>query len=261
MKNKSLSIRLVAVLSAAMLGAGLAAGCGNGNTVVQESDNTQTETTDEDEAEVVTDNDSTGSDSSTASGTNRQEENDPNFNHGHSISETSPGRPNEIQRSYEVVVHDSNEALEYLEHCVSSKGSEFTYELTDTSDDDPGAYMWYRFNLSYYGEVIDGAEFTVLAFTDGTIVEGWHPALSNTVEDKANAQDPDDILQLYINSSGDNRKYVYQNSGYLSTGKSDTVFRYVYTYRYDCGDVLENITLKLDAITGEMVGYQPDAIS
>jgi hypothetical protein len=43
--------------------------------------------------------------------------------------------------------------------------------------------------------------------------------------------------------------------------RKDSVFRYVYTYRYDCGRVLDNITLVLDAETGEMVGFAPDAIS
>ena len=265
MKNKSISKHLAAVIAAAMLGAALAAGCGNSNAAIQVDTVTETEASEENgdigSVDDATDADSNGSDSSSVSGTGTQDESDPDFNHGHSISETeSSERSREIMRSYDVVIHDSAEALEYLEGCVPSEGTGFTYELTDTSDDDPGAYMWYEFCLSYDDTVIDGTGFTVLAFTDGTIVEGFPEFLTYTAADKSNALSAEDVLQLYMDERGDNRQYIYKGSGYICAGRNDNVFHYAYTYRYDCGHVLENITLVLDAETGEVLGYRPDAI-
>ena len=267
MKNKSLSIRLATVLSAAMLGAGLAAGCGNGK--VTEPEDTVIDSVDDSEAagtaDVDTDADAGDGENAGSKGTGSTpavDENDPNFNHGYSISEVgTERRPDEIKRSKDVVIHDSTEAQEYLESCVPSDGSGFTYMLTDTSDDDPGAFMWYEFQLSYGGEIVENTDFTVIAFNDGTIVEGWPEYLTYTVVDNSNALSPDDALQVYAAANGDTRPYVYKQSGYKCVSRKDSVVRYVYTYRYDCGQVLDNITLTLDAETGEMVGFAPDAIS
>ncbi len=261
MKNRSLSIRLAAVLSAAMLGAGLAAGCGNGNVTAPEDTEIDPFDDSEDGADTDIVDDDTVDDGAGSGAAPTVDENDPNFNHGYSISELGmERRPNEITRSKDVVIHDSTEALEYLESCVPSEGTGFTYELTDTSDDDPGAYMWYEFCLSYDDTVIDGTGFTVLAFTDGTIVEGFPEFLTYTAADKSNALSAEDVLQLYMDERGDNRQYIYKGSGYICAGRNDNVFHYAYTYRYDCGHVLENITLVLDAETGEVLGYRPDAI-
>ena len=261
MKNKSLSIRLAAVLSAAMLGAGLVAGCGNGNVTAPEDTEIDSFDDSEDGADTDIVDDDTVDDGAGSGAAPTVDENDPNFNHGYSISELgTERRPNEITRSKDVVIHDSTEALEYLESCVPSDGTGFTYEITDTSDDDPGAYMWYEFCLSYDDTVIDGTGFTVLAFTDGTIVEGFPEFLTYTAADKSNALSAEDVLQLYMDERGDNRQYIYKGSGYICAGRNDNVFHYAYTYRYDCGHVLENITLVLDAETGEVLGYRPDAI-
>ena len=261
MKNRSLSIRLAAVLSAAMLGAGLAAGCGNGNVTAPEDTEIDSFDDSEDGGDTDIVDDGTVDDGAGSEKTPTVDENDPNFNHGYSISEVgTERRPDEITRSKDVVIHDSAEALEYLEGCVPSEGTGFTYELTDTSDDDPGAYMWYEFCLSYDDTVIDGTGFKVLAFTDGTIVEGFPEFLTYTAADKSNALSAEDVLQLYMDERGDNRQYIYKGSGYICAGRNDNVFHYAYTYRYDCGHVLENITLVLDAETGEVLGYRPDAI-
>lgn len=261
MKNKSISKRLAAVISAAMLGAALAAGCGNGNVTAPEDTEIDSFDDSEDGADTDIVDDDTVDDGAGSGAAPTVDENDPNFNHGYSISELgTERRPNEITRSKDVVIHDSTEALEYLESCVPSDGTGFTYELTDTSDDDPGAFMWYEFCLSYDDTVIDGTGFTVLAFTDGTIVEGFPEFLTYTAADKSNALSAEDVLQLYMDESGDNRQYIYKGSGYICAGRNDNVFHYAYTYRYDCGHVLENITLVLDAETGEVLGYRPDAI-
>ena len=261
MKNRSLSIRLAAVLSAAMLGAGLAAGCGSGNVTAPEDTEIDYFDDSEDGADTDIADDDTVEDGAGSGAAPTVDENDPNFNHGYSISELgTERRPNEITRSKDVVIHDSTEALEYLESCVPSDGTGFTYEITDTSDDDPGAFMWYEISLSYDGEIVENTEFTVLAFNDGTVVEGWPEYLNYTVTDKSNAMSPEDALQTYAAAYGDTRPYVYKTSGYKCVSRKDTVFRYVYTYRYDCGQVLDNITLVLDAETGEMVGFAPDAI-
>ena len=261
MKNRSLSIRLAAVLSAAMLGAGLVAGCGNGNVTAPEDTEIDSFDDSEDGGDTDIVDDGIVDDGAGSEKTPTVDENDPNFNHGYSISEVgTERRPDEITRSKDVVIHDSTEALEYLESCVPSDGTGFTYEITDTSDDDPGAYMWYEFCLSYDDTVIDGTGFTVLAFTDGTIVEGFPEFLTYTAADKSNALSAEDVLQLYMDERGDNRQYIYKGSGYICAGRNDNVFHYAYTYRYDCGHVLENITLVLDAETGEVLGYRPDAI-
>ena len=119
MKNKSLSIRLAAVLSAAMLGAGLAAGCGNGNVTAPEDTEIDPFDDSEDGADTDIVDDDTVDDGAGSGAAPTVDENDPNFNHGYSISELGTERmPNEITRSKDVVIHDSTEALEYLESCV-----------------------------------------------------------------------------------------------------------------------------------------------
>ena len=163
-----------------------------------------------------------------------QDANSSNFNHGHSIDEAGGDRFREIDRSYDLVIHDSNEAKDYLLDNIQPQDSKISLKLTDTSDDDPGAYMWYEFTVYYDNIIVEGANFTVIAFTDGSIIEGR--------------------TEVY-----DDRDYDYVDEYYYFSGGFDEC-PYVYVYRHDSTDVLDCITLTLNAKTGERVGYRPDAI-
>ena len=110
------------------------------------------------------------------------------FNHGYSISQASTDRPYEIKRSDDVLTN-KDQALEYLKTCVELPGKDFEFVLTDTSENDPGAYMWYEFTLSYKDFIVMNAEFTVITFTDGTVCEGRSPVLTCTFADPTDVID------------------------------------------------------------------------
>ena len=190
----------------------------------------------------------------------KQDKNKADINHGHSISETAAERPREIKRSYDVI-YTADEALEFLKKCVQLQSDDYTFKLSDTSDDDPGAYMWYDFTVYYKGTAVDNSAFTVIAFTDGTIAEGREEFLTCTMADKSKVLSKDKALSQYKEKTNDKRKYKYKDAYYFFSGKAYSVCPYVYVYRYDCGDILENCTLLIDAETGERVGIWPDAIS
>ena len=255
MKNKSLSIRLAAVLSATLLGAGLAAGCGTDKATTQEDEVIENDVVDDSE-DADTANVDTDDENETSPIINA-----PDFNHGYSISVRQEKGYDEIARSYETVIHDSDEALAYLEKLVPSQGTEFTYELTDTSDDDPGAYMWYKFIACYKGIEVENAEFTVIAFTDGTIAEGRTEFLTCSFADKSEALGRKKALSLYAESTGDKKKYKYKGARYFFSGKGNIECPYVYLYRYNSGTMFENCTLIINAATGELIGKWADAIS
>ena len=181
------------------------------------------------------------------------------FNHGHSISESSTDRPYEIKRSDDVLTN-KEQALEYLKNCVELPGQDFDFVLTDTSENDPGAYMWYQFNLSYKDIVVMNGEFCVITFTDGTICEGRSPVLTCTFADPADVIDKDEALRIYAENNKDDRDYKYLENLYYFSGKGNIECRYVYKFKYDCGDYFENNTILINAKTGELVGSWPDAI-
>ena len=182
------------------------------------------------------------------------------INHGHSITETANNRPHEIRRSDEVIM-DQNEALKFLEDTTSLPDSDMRFMLGETSDDDPGAYLWYRFYIYKNDICIMNKGFDVIAFTDGTICEGRREVLScRTFADPGDMMSPDEALKKYKQKSGDDRDFFYafnQNYYYLSKSNECVL---TYMYRYDCGKVLENYTLLINAITGEEFGGWPDAI-
>jgi len=181
------------------------------------------------------------------------------FNHGYSISEASTGRPYEIKRSDEVLTN-KDQALEYLKTCVELPGKDFEFVLTDTSDNDPGAYMWYEFTLSYKDFIVMNAEFTVITFTDGTICEGRSPVLTCTFADPTDVIDKDEALKIYAGNYKDDREYKYLEKLYYFSGKGNNECPFVYKFKYDCGNDLENNTILINAKTGDMVGCWPDAI-
>ncbi|SCW26520.1 hypothetical protein SAMN02910456_00097 [Ruminococcaceae bacterium YRB3002] len=183
------------------------------------------------------------------------------LNHGHSITETSDERPYEIRRSGDVIM-DQFEAQEYLEDTVTLPDKDMRFMLDETSNDDPGAYLWYRFHIYKNDICIITEDFNVIAFTDGTICEGRTDVLTcNNFADPDNMIGPDAALEIYKQKSGDDRAFAYCfNHNYHYQVKNNECIL-TYMYRYDAGHVEENYTLLLDAITGERVGGWPDAIS
>lgn len=233
-RNKCL--RSIAIILAA---AALLSGCNakdTGSSSSMTSDNTSGSSEEEQETEIT--------------GT---------FNHGHSITDASTDRPYEIKRSDDVLTNDFM-ALEYLTDCVELPGEDFEFVLTDTSENDLGAYMWYKFNVSYKGILVMNGEFTVITFTDGTICEGRSQVLTCTFADPDDVIDRDEALRIYANENKDDRDYKYIEDLYCFTGKGNTECKYVYKFKYDCGNLSKNNTILLNAKTGEMVGCWPDAI-
>ena len=185
-------------------------------------------------------------------------EESPDFNHGHTISEAGTDRPREVDRSYDLIIHDEDEALAYLKDCLGSLDSKIDFVLTDTSENDPGAYMWYEFTPTYDSIKVNGAQFRVVAFTDGSLVEGRPEVFTASFSDRSSLLGSDEALKLFNEQYNDKREYKYQDEYYIYGG-GDSV-RYVYVYRFENGKVLENTTLGVDATTGDMVMYRPDAI-
>ena len=181
------------------------------------------------------------------------------FNHGYSISQASTDRPYEIKRSDDVLTN-KDQALEYLNTCVELPGKDFKFVLTDTSENDPGAYMWYEFTLRYKDFIVMNAEFTIITFTDGTVCEGRSPVLTCTFADPTDVIDKDEALKIYAGNYKDDREYKYLEKLYYFSGKGNNECPFVYKFKYDCGNVLENNTILINAKTGEMVGCWPDAI-
>ena len=181
------------------------------------------------------------------------------FNHGYSISEASTDRPYEIKRSDDVFTN-KDQALEYLKTCVELPGKDFEFVLTDTSENDPGAYMWYEFTLSYKDFIVMNAEFMVITFTDGTICEGRSPVLTCTFADPTDVIDKDEALKIYAGNYKDDREYKYLEKLYYFSGKGNNECPFAYKFKYDCGNDLKNNTILINAKTGDMVGCWPDAI-
>ena len=236
---------LVRSLAAALAAAAILSGCNTDNTAP--SSLTTTVDTTESTIEESTTEEST----SKTSGI---------INHGHSITEDSSYRKNLIDRS-DVVLTNQDEALEYLETCVERPGEDFKFVLTDTSENDPGAYMWYEFTVSYKDIFVMNSEFKVITFTDGTLCEGNPSVFACIFADSDDVINTDEALKIYAEEYIDDRDYVYLENIYYFRGKANTECMFLYKYKYDCGKFDENNTILLDAKTGEMVGCWPDAIT
>ena len=180
-------------------------------------------------------------------------------NHGHSITERTEPDFNEMLRSDEVL-YDGDEAYDFLmDNIIYPEREPYTFQLTDSSMNDPGAYLWYDFTPFYNNIPVVGAEFRVITFNDGTILEGYEGFFRIVPDDLSNIKTHDEILEIYNKQSNDANDYRFFDEYYLYQ-KGGQSCPYVYVYRYDCGDVLRNTTLTLNAETGEMLGFRPDAI-
>lgn len=192
-------------------------------------------------------------------GTSDVETSSSNVNHGYSITVRTEPDPKEILRSDEVL-HGEFEASDFLLDNINYPENEpYSFSATASSVNDPGAYLWYDFTVFYNNIPIEGSEFKVITFNDGTIIEGDEGLFRAIPADLSGIKTPDEILEVYAKQNNDDRDYKYQNAHYYYKRRSGEC-PYVYVYRYDCGKVLENITLTLNAETGELLGYRPDAI-
>ena len=122
--------------------------------------------------------------------------------------------------------------------------------------------MWYGFYIYKNDICIFNNRFDVVAFTDGTICEGREEVLRcTTFADPADMISPDEALAIYKQTSGDSHDLNYTfNINYQYNRKANACIL-TYMYRHDDSRISENYTLLLDAVTSEMVGYRPDAIS
>ena len=181
-------------------------------------------------------------------------------NHGHSIKEASGPRPDEIRRSDDLVM-DQDEALKYLEDSVALPDSDMRFLFAESSDNDPGAYMWYGFYIYKDNICINNRRFDVIAFTDGTVCTGKEDVLScgafASPEDEIG---PDEALERYKQSPGsaDHRDYHYAFNRNYNYQRMTNECILTYMYRYECGIPSENYTLILDAVSGEFMGRFPD---
>lgn len=173
------------------------------------------------------------------------------INHGHSISETTSPRDREISRTSDVIL-SSEEALKYLKDNVKLNDRTLSFELTATSDDDPGAYMWYEFTIFRNNIKVYNATFDVIAFTDGTICEGRTDAIGLDYGNTKGLLASDKALEIYLEKNSDTDDYKYEDKCYFFGGGNSAPL--VYIYKSD------NATLFLDADDGTMIGFRPDEI-
>ena len=176
-------------------------------------------------------------------------------NHGHSISEVLENpREREIRRSSDVVLTEE-EAYKYLIASVTLQNMGLHFELTETSDKDPGAYMWYKFTV-YRGDLkVENAEFFVLAFTDGTICEGRADFLQASFYDADDVITPNEAQKIFVKANPQyDVRMRFVEKCYLYSGKYQERCPVVYVYRYSKGRILVN------AKTGDMIGLWKDQI-
>ena len=175
------------------------------------------------------------------------------INHGHSIKDRTEPDPREIRRSSDVILTEA-EAYKFFMDSIEFREPGLEFVLTDTSDDDPGAYMWYEFTAVYDGYLVMNATFTVIAFTDGSILEGRYEFTECAFYDSSDVLKAEDALKKYRENTGDNREMRLKDKCYFYSGGYNERCPMVYVYRYSEGKILIN------AATGEMVGLYKDWI-
>lgn len=175
------------------------------------------------------------------------------INHGYSIKEVRE-RERLIRQSDQVVLTEA-EAYKFLTDSITLQPEGLHFRLTETSDNDPGAYMWYKFTV-YKGNLkVMNAEFDVVCFTDGTICEGRSDFTLCSFYDADDIIDSKTALKIYREKSGDERSMYLSDKCYLYTGRYQERCPVIYVYRYKKGRILVN------AKTGEMIGMYKNEIS
>jgi len=175
------------------------------------------------------------------------------INHGYSIKVREEPDPREIRRTSDVILTEL-EAYDFVKDNINIREPGLDFILTDTSDDDPSAYMWYEFTATFNGIKVMNATFTVVAFTDGSILEGRSEFSEAAFVDEDLIIPKEEALQKYRETSGDVRELRYIEMCYLFTGRYIERCQMVYVYRYNKGSVLIN------AMTGELAGAYSDYI-
>lgn len=177
---------------------------------------------------------------------------DGKINHGHSITERQ-GREREISRTDKVFLTEAD-AYGYLCESLPLQSPDLSFRLTRTSDDDPGAYMWYEFTV-FKGEYrVINATFNVVCFTDGTLIEGRKEFTTCTFYE-GEVLKPKEALARYRETKKDERKMRLIETGYLYMGRYQEKCALVYVFRYDEGK------LYIDASNGELIGHRKDWIT
>lgn len=176
---------------------------------------------------------------------------DGKINHGHSITERQ-GREREISRTDKVFLTEAD-AYGYLCESLPLQSPDLSFRLTRTSDDDPGAYMWYEFTV-FKGEYrVINASFNVVCFTDGTLIEGRKEFTTCTFYE-GEVLKPKEALARYRETKKDERKMRLIETGYLYMGRYQEKCALAYVFRYDEGK------LYIDASNGELIGHRKDWI-
>ncbi len=235
---------VVITLAFAIMGSVLLTGC-----VVAEPD--ETETTTSEETESTTTSEETGSWTAYSKTI---------VNHGHSISETVKKRPHEIRRS-STLIKNADQAAEYMKDSISFKTKGLTLVLTGTSEDDPGAFLWYQFTAFYNDIKIKNAEFYVITFIDGTICEGKSDIKTCSFANPKDVLSQEDALHKYAQATLDYKDYKFVEMCYVFSGAKKEKCKLQYTYHYDGENPADNYTIFLDAATGDYIGLVPDELN
>ena len=176
------------------------------------------------------------------------------INHGHSIKEAGDYDNRLIRKTSDVILTEA-EALKYLEDSITLQPEGLSFRLTDTSDKDPGAFMWYEFTVFRGNLKVMNSEFRVICFTDGTICEGRSWFTTCAFYDRE-ILDSKTALEKYRESLTykDERNYGYAEKCYFFSGRQDERCPVIYIYRYKGGKLL------LDASNGKLIGLYKDWI-
>ena len=176
------------------------------------------------------------------------------INHGHSIKDAGDYDNRLIRRTSDVILTEA-QALKYLEDSITLQPEGLSFRLTDTSDKDPGAFMWYEFTVFRGNLKVMNSEFRVICFTDGTICEGKSWFTTCAFYDRE-ILDSKTALEKYRETLTyeDKRNYGFAEKCYFFSGRQDERCPVVYIYRYKGGRLL------LDASNGKMIGLYKDMI-
>lgn len=183
------------------------------------------------------------------------ETSDGKINHGHKVPQN---RETErlIRQTSDVILTEAD-AYKFMTESLKLQDESLHYELTETSDNDPGAFMWYKFTV-YKGDFrVDNADFYVICFTDGTLCEGRADFTSCAFYDIKDVIGPRKALEKFLETNKNSMftdKMTCTEICYMYSGRYQERCPIAYVYRYKGGKVMIN------AITGELIGHRANII-
>ncbi len=179
---------------------------------------------------------------------------DRSLNRGHSIREYLRGP--EITRTSDVILR-WEDALELLNDSVKLQNVSLEFRMYEkVLEKDSLDYQWYKFRPFYRSIPVHGADFKVICFYDGTLIEGNLDFTTCTFQpDYINILDKYEALEKYQAESGDDLTYYYEDFCYRYTGEKNECVRLTYEYRHVYRDERELSILSLVAKTGEYIGH------